>query len=107
MLDIIANGSGWNDTPNPLTMLVKKLQEKPLDPIYEAMGNFIVKITESESHSDFRYRGCTRFVGHFATIPYVFNIVTDEKVVIEQLAKAIRMNQQRLDYEALKNHTNF
>ncbi|MCK6259234.1 hypothetical protein LCY76_21915 [Fictibacillus sp. KIGAM418] len=106
MLDILSNGTDWNDHPVPITTLIKKLKEKPLDPIYESMGNFIVKVNPvTDAQHDIRHKGCTQFFGHFATIPFVFNIITDEKVVIEELTKAIRMNQQRLDYEALKNHT--
>ncbi|MGC4377325.1 hypothetical protein WD019_10355 [Fictibacillus sp. Mic-4] len=107
MLEIKSNGADWNDPPNPLTVLYKKLEQKPLDPIYESIGNFIINVNPvTVTQNDRRYSGCKQFIGHFATIPFVFNIITDEKVVIERLTKAIRMNQERADYAALKNRTN-
>ncbi|MFC0186966.1 hypothetical protein ACFFJY_01640 [Fictibacillus aquaticus] len=103
MLEIKSNGPDWNSPSEPVTHLLKLLDKKPLDPVYEAMGNFIVK-NKKKVAEDPHYAGSTQFFGHFATVPFCFNIITDEKVVIEELTKAIRMNQNRLDYERLRKN---
>jgi hypothetical protein len=104
LLEIKSNGTDWNEPIQPIHTLLKKLDQKPLDPVYETMGNFIIKYRSDRNIENSRYAGCTHFMGHFATIPYVFNIITDERVIIEELTKAIRMNQERLDYESLRKN---
>lgn len=104
MLEIKSNGTDWNAPVQPIHTLLKKLDQKPLDPVYEGMGNFIIKYKHVHQTDNPRYVGCTHFLGHFATIPYVFNVITDEKVIIEELTKAIRINQERLDYEQLRRN---
>ncbi|WP_261131085.1 hypothetical protein [Bacillus sp. Marseille-Q3570] len=104
MLYIDSNGPEWGGgEPENIQALLKRLSSEPLDPIYESMGNFIVSYQPGRSTSENkRFEGCTHFFGHFATSSHVFSIITDEKVVIESLTAAIRMNQCRSDYERLK-----
>jgi hypothetical protein len=104
VLEIKSNGTDWNAPVQPIHTLLKKLDQKPLDPVYEGMGNFIIKYKTEKQTDNPRYVGCTHFLGHFATIPYVFNVITDERVIIEELTKAIRINQERLDYEQLRKN---
>jgi hypothetical protein len=104
VLEIKSNGTDWNSPVQPIQTLLKKLDQKPLDPVYENMGNFIIKYKSERQVDNRRYIGCTHFLGHFATTPYVFSVITDEKVIIEELTKAIRMNQERLDYETLRRN---
>ncbi|MGM7703087.1 hypothetical protein ACSVDE_15250 [Pseudalkalibacillus sp. Hm43] len=106
MLYIDANGPDWGgQEPENIPALIKRLKSEPLDPIYETMGNFIVSYQPSSwTPENKRFEGCTHFFGHFATSPYVFSIITDEKVVIDSLTSAIRMNQCRTDYERIKHN---
>jgi hypothetical protein len=101
---IASNGSKWaGEEPDDLDTLLKVLAEEPLDPSFERYGNFIVDLDHQPDTPRFRRRpGWLNFGGNFANVSHVFSIDTNDPEVIEKLALAIRANQQRSDYIAVR-----
>lgn len=89
MLRVNSNGSKFaGEKPDTIEKLIEVLANHPLDRRFEDNGNFIMSYNDN----------CTKFFGNFYTLSHVFNIVTDEADVIEQLTTAIKTNLQRPDY---------
>ncbi|WP_347548921.1 hypothetical protein ABFG93_15500 [Pseudalkalibacillus hwajinpoensis] len=101
MLEIIEIGRNEHGRELTIRELIKILEEQPLDPAFEQSGNFIFPYQPVRDAK--RYSGCKAFFGDFAMISCRFFIVTDEKVLIEELIMAIKDNQQRIDYERLRD----
>ncbi|MGA9289629.1 MAG: hypothetical protein WBV93_14955 [Anaerobacillus sp.] len=101
MLEIIEIGTNEHGRELTIRELIKNLEQHPLDPAFEQSGNFIFPYQPVRDAK--RYAGCKAFFGDFAMISCRFFIVTDEKVLIEELIKAIKENQERIDYGRLRD----
>lgn len=101
LLEIIEIGKNEHGRELTIRELIKKLEEHPLDPGFEQSGNFIFPYQPVRDAK--RYAGCKAFFGDFAMISCRFFIVTDEKVLIEELIIAIKENQERIDYGRLRD----
>ncbi|MGB8002022.1 MAG: hypothetical protein WCF60_18275 [Anaerobacillus sp.] len=101
MLEIIEIGTNEHGRELTIRELIKTLEQHPLDPAFEQSGNFIFPYQPVRDAK--RYAGCKAFFGDFAMISCRFFIVTDEKVLIEELIKAIKENQERIDYGRLRD----
>jgi hypothetical protein len=101
LLEIIEIGKNEHGRELTIRELIKKLEEHPLDPAFEESGNFIFPYQPLRDAK--RYEGCRAFFGDFAMISCRFFIVTDEKVLIDELIKAIKENQERIDYGRLRD----
>lgn len=99
MIEIYSNGSRWAGQPcATIDELIEVLGRTPLDPTFEAYGNFISGPFDHgwdnprlEEHK--LLNPCTNFFGNFYEVSHVFNIWTDEPAVIDRLTAAIRANQ--------------
>lgn len=101
MLEIVEIGQNQHGRDFTIRELVRLLEEHSLDPAYEQSGNFIFPYQPVRDAK--RYTGCRAFFGDFAMISCRFFIITDETVLIDELVKAIRENQQRIDYARLRD----
>lgn len=111
---INANGSKWaGDEPDGVEILLKRLASEPLDPTFEAYGNFISKnpqggvyIGRGQYFETGRlypeHPGTCSFFGNFLNVSAVFNIDTNDEALITKLEQAIRANQRRADYIAAR-----
>lgn len=90
---IRSNGSTWGgEAPHALDTLITRLATEPLDrPRFPRFA--------------WREGAAWRFFGNFATYSHVFNITTDDPVVIEALRAGIRSNQHTEAYKALPAYT--
>ena len=115
MLKIQSNGSKWaGDAPDSIETLLEVLSREPLDPRFEKYGNFFadveLRIGIHVGRGKYvdgdliypEYPNARRFFGNFANLSHVFTIDTDEPEVISKLVAAIRANQARPDYKAIK-----
>ena len=116
MLNIISNGSKWaGEEPDSINELLSLLRREPLDPSFEAYGNFVHPALRARVE----YDGCNtvyvdgdpiypdapdavRFFGNFFTTSHAFTIDTDEPAIIETLTAAIRANQATDVYVSAK-----
>ena len=101
LLEIIEIGTNEFGREITIRELIKTLENNPLDPAFEQSGNFIFPYQPVRDAK--RYAGCKAFFGDFAMISCRFFIVTDEKVLIQELIKAIKENQERIDYGRLRD----
>lgn len=101
MLQIISNGSKWaGQENNTIEQLLEVLKSYTLDPTFEKYGNFIseygpIQWTDNNEH----LKGCMSIFGNFRTLSHVFNIITDDRVIIDKLTEAIRNNQATEQYQ--------
>lgn len=87
---ITSNGSKWHgEAPDSIDKLLEVLKENTLDPRFSEYGNFIM--AEGQT---------VRFFGNFLNLSHVFNIRTDDPVVIAKLTRAIRENLRRDNYRS-------
>jgi len=105
-LEITSNGSG---SVQPIEALFARLESEPLDNRFEDYGNFFYAAASPSKgfgKPSAGYKGYipkpreVRFFGNFLRTSHVFNIATNDKALIQRLAKAIRANQKRPDYLA-------
>lgn len=111
---INANGSKWaGDEPDEIEVLLKRLASEPLDPTFEAYGNFITKnpqgcvyVGRGQYFETGRlypeHPGTCSFFGNFLNVSAVFDIHTNDEALIAKLEQAIRANQRRADYVAAR-----
>jgi hypothetical protein len=90
---IRSNGSTWGgEAPHALDSLISRLATESLDrPTFPRFA--------------WQDGAAWRFFGNFATYSHVFNITSDDPVVIEALRAAIRSNQNTKAYKALPAYT--
>lgn len=112
---ITANGSKWaGDEPDEVEILLERLASEPLDPRFEEYGNFITKDPQgcvSIGRGQYantgplypEHPGTYSFGGNFLNVSAVFDIDTNDPVLIAKLTKAIRANQKRADYKAARH----
>jgi len=109
MLEIKSNGSKWfGEEPDTIEKLLEVLAVEPLDRKFENFGNFIYKpftwkygrgnriVNDKPMYPD--NPAMLNFFGNFLRVSHVFNITTDDPVIIAKLRKAIRANKKRPDY---------
>jgi hypothetical protein len=85
------NGSKfYGEAPDPIEALLDVLAREPLRRTFENYGNFAMPERD----------GYVRFWGNFFAVSHCFSIYTNDPDVIDRLTKAIRENQQRVDYKA-------
>jgi len=104
---ILSNGSGM---VLPLEALFDKLSSTPLDPRFEAYGNFITaepKVGRRDEEGNFvdsgklcypDIPGATEFWGNFFLVSHVFRVVTNDADLVARLTEAVRANQQTAEY---------
>lgn len=115
---ILWNGSKWaGESPDPLSLLIQRLERYALDPVFEECGNFA-----SIAHGSFHHHGyqddgmyvdyyedtgpmfddapyAVIFFGNFLKLSAGFSIVTDDPEIVEVLLEAIRTNQRSTAYQ--------
>jgi hypothetical protein len=91
---IYSNGSKWaGQEPDSIAELIAVLEREPLDPMFEAYGDFVFDGDPAIP------AGLVRVWGNFLNVSHVFCIEgTPES--LEPLITAIRANQTRPDYLA-------
>lgn len=114
-LKITSNGSKWaGEQPDSLAELFAMLMTHPLDRSFEPeqFGGFIYEprnwtrcYVGPDAYVDNgpmfpEHPGTIRFWGNFFSWSHVFQVDTNNPVLIERLTRAIRLNQQRPDYLA-------
>lgn len=117
---INSNGSRWaGEEPGDIAELLDVLGKEPLDPSFEAFGNFISvnpcsgvinpeygKVVGAEKWIDgpriFDVEGVVHFFGNFYHYSHVFGIYTNDPETIDKLTAAIRANQERANYKGAK-----
>lgn len=102
MIRIESNGSKWaGQAPDSIEKLLDVMANHPLDRRTFGGHFFTSKPGYSKEFlKDLGVTDVTCFSGNFFDISHVFNIITDEPVLIGKLKKAIRKNQQRPDYKS-------
>ena len=109
MISITSNGPF---TPaQPIAALFERLERTPLDPQFEAFGNFVSPAhgcTVGGTYGKTEYAdtgpihadspNAMRFFGNFFCESAVFNLDTDEPDLIKRLTVAIRANQASAAY---------
>ena len=100
MLEIISNGSKWNgEKPDSIDILIEVLKDYALDPMFEECGDFVNhNPTWLNPEAKEKYKNCTEIFGNFLTLSHVFNIITDDKNIIDKLAKCIQDNKSTGEY---------
>lgn len=94
---INSNGSKWaGEKPDSIEKLIEVLSETPLDRRFEACGNFAYKGKCKHDREILGHQ--TRFFGNFLKLSHVFNIDTDNPIIIKKLRNTIRANKLRPDY---------
>lgn len=98
-------GSKWagqaDDTVDDLLALMAL---EPLDPRFEAYGNFLCLIHETSDHGlPHPDNGAMRLWGNFLTCSYVFGITTTDPDLIHRAYRAIVANQASPAYLAERN----
>ena len=100
---------GWRgQQPDSIDSFFEMLECKPLEPFFEECGNFIFDLGKVETWPDgkvprkYQGRELTGFTGRFAGGDFLFNIETNDSTLIDRLTVAIRANQKRGDYQALR-----
>lgn len=112
------NGSHFAGTPpDDVSVLLDVLGREPLDPCFEKYGNFwtcdpcegVRNPRWSYTYPNepqfidgpriFKADGVYSFFGNFLNLSHGFGIYTNDPDTIQQLTAAIRMNQQRPDYQ--------
>jgi hypothetical protein len=92
--NILWNGSKWaGQEPDPLPVLLQRLAETPLHPMFEEYGDFVQFTTDG---------GC-RFWGNFWLISAAFCIETDDPDTVSALADAIRENRASLAFKEARD----
>jgi len=112
MLTINSNGSKWyGEQPDSIDKLIEVLGQHTLDPRFEKHGNFIYKPyhAKRDEQGEFvddldkpifpDHPDAVNIWGNFLEVSHVFNIHTDEPVVIDRLSAAIRANQATPAYQ--------
>jgi hypothetical protein len=105
MIEINSNGSKWyGQKPDDIPTLLEVLKTETLDVTFEDFGNFVYEFKPYKgwNEKNQKYKGCICISGNFLYYSHVFNIITDETEVIDQLRAAIRKNQQTEAYKAAK-----
>ncbi len=104
ILIIKSNGSKWaGQQPDTIETLLNVLQTYTLDPTFEKYGNFITDYNPIHWDDKNKHlKGCMSFFGNFRTLSHVFNIITDDRGIINQLTVAIRNNQETNEYKEYK-----
>jgi len=104
MIEIVSNGSKWyGQQPDIIETLLEVLSKNTLDPKFEKYGNFIQRNPNwLKKEIAEKYKGCTVIFGNFYSLSHVFNIITDEEELIQQLEKAINKNKQKQEYQELR-----
>lgn len=93
----------WADAPDRLEKLLANLKQYPLDPTFEAYGDFVELNPEwIKPEAAKKYAGCTKFWGNFYGLSGVFDIITNNPRIIAKLIEAIRRNQATAEYAAAK-----
>jgi hypothetical protein len=82
---------------NRIEDLLAILEREPLDPSFEAYGNFIVTIDIVLDVDE------VQFFGDFANVSHVFDVRTKDAVLIRQLTNAIRANQRTAAYRKARD----
>lgn len=107
MIEIISNGSKWyNEKKDDIKELKKILKTYALDPTFEKYGNFYSKPKFLKEELNIKYKNCTKFFGNFKTCSHVFNIITDDEKLINELKTLIDENKKRNDYIKYKKELN-
>lgn len=88
-IEIVSNGSG---TIRPLADLFAALERHTLSPTFEEYGNFVSETAD----------GRISFFGNFHDYSHVFQIITDDRDLIDRLTAAIRANQATREYVAAR-----
>lgn len=101
-IDVI--GSKWaGEESDTVENLLALMATEPLDPRFEAYGNFIYLVHEydgsNEPHPD---NGYMHAWGNFYTCSYAFNITTDDLDLIHRFYAAITANQTSAAYRAAR-----
>lgn len=105
MLEIRSNGSKWfGQSPAPLEELYQTLTEHTLDPAFEMYGNFLNRAPQwiSEGATQ-KYTGCASIFGNFLTYSHAFDLVTDEKEIIDEIEHLVAENKATDRYIDAKN----
>ncbi len=104
ILEIKSNGSKWaGQEPDTIETLLSVLENNVLDPTFEKYGNFVKEYVPMKWTENNEYlKGCTSFFGNFYTLSHVFNIITNDKEIIDRLTDAIGKNQATEEYKQIK-----
>ena len=109
MIKIISNGIAKNvpawitNKPGTIEDLKEILTKYTLDPTFEKYGNFInynPQWVKPESQN--KYKGCAVIFGNFKTYSHVFNIITDDKKLLNELQILVDKNKSTNDYMLAK-----
>lgn len=97
MTKIQLNGGRWHgDPPEDISVLLEKLEKHSLDPRYEHyLDKFISKIQKEDGTPTKE----VRFFGNFAEFSHVFDLRTDEPLLIEKITNAINNNLSSEGYK--------
>ena len=92
----------WSFMEDTKENILKDLAEYTLDPVFEEYGNFVYMSTWEDEQAAEKYKGLTAISGNFLTYSHAFRLLTDDVELIEELAKAIRKNQETEEYKQAK-----
>ena len=92
----------WSFMEDTKENILKDLAEYTLDPVFEEYGNFVYMPTWEDEQAAEKYKGLTAISGNFLTYSHAFRLLTDDVELIEELAKAIRKNQETEEYKQAK-----
>jgi hypothetical protein len=104
MLTINSNDSKWyGQQPDTIEELKEALKNYTLDPIFERYGDFVNRtpIWDNPEYKE-KYKGCTLIWGNFLTLSHVFNIVTDDELLIGEIEALVAENKKRPEYLTAK-----
>lgn len=92
-LEIRANGSKWaGQSPDPVETLLALLKSEPLDPRFEDYGDFVMR---DETWPN------VHVWGNFFNVSHCFDI-KGTPAECAAIVAAIRENQRRADYRAIR-----
>lgn len=90
---ILSNGSKFaGEKPDPIEVLLERLEKHTLDPTFEKYGNFAENIG----------RGAIHFHGNFVDYSHVFSIETNDPEMCAKLTAAIETNKSTSAYRAAR-----
>lgn len=92
----------WSFMDDTKENILKDLAEYTLDPTFEEDGNFVYMPTWCNGEPAEKYKGLTAISGNFLNFTHAFNLLTDDKKLIEELTEAIRKNQETEEYKQAK-----
>ena len=98
--EIEAPEAAWRRIPDTAESIMRDLKQYTLDPTFELYGGFVNRFPEwiDAEHAD-KYIGCTIIGGNFLAYSHAFDVITDDRELIEWFAEAIKENQQREEYK--------